>query len=81
MNKFDKSLLRDIVSRHSPSEIQGELAKVYEEYANISRTEAEIEFWSKCARASKNLSSGMLKWMHAMMDELETGEPDETEGG
>lgn len=76
--KTSYSKLVSIVNRLSrkfrPSEILAELSVVYEEYSAASKTEAEVEFWLKCSRATKNLSSGTEKWLYEMIDELEDEE-------
>lgn len=82
--QIEPSLLRlceRITRKYSPNVIQEHLAVVYEEYTLVSKTEPEAEFWLKCAKSSNNLGGGMLKWIHSMIDELETGEEEETEGG
>ena len=61
-----------ILSRaYRPDEILKELSVVYEEYSIASPTEAEVDFWLKCSRATGNLSSGMNKWLYEMAEELE----------
>lgn len=75
------SIVRRLTRKFSPDVIQASLAGWYEDYAAVSQTDAEIEFWLKCSKASRNLSSGMNKWAHDMLDELEEGEEPETEGG
>jgi hypothetical protein len=72
-----KSIIVRLTRKFSPDVVQLELSKVYEEYSIASQTEQEIEFWFKCARASKNLSGGMNKWAHDMIEDLEE---DEVEG-
>lgn len=72
--------LGELVSRHSPGKIQKELSRIYEDLSGLAKTEPEAEFWFKCARASRNLSSGMDKWAVAMVDALE-GDVDDSEGG
>lgn len=64
------SIVNRLTRKFSPDMIQAELARVYEEYSIASTTEPEVEFWFKCARASRNLSSGMNKWGHDMVEDL-----------
>lgn len=71
--KLERIVIR-LTRKFSPDDVQAALAKVYEEYSIASMTEPEVEFWLKCARASRNLSSGMNKWFHDAMEELEEGE-------
>lgn len=63
-------ICKRLVRKFSPDTIQSELGRVYEEYAALSQTEAEVEFWMKCYRASYNLASGMNKWGHEMVEEM-----------
>ena len=76
--KLSESKLHNIVMRltwkFSPDVIQGELARIYEEYSVAGESEPEVEFWLKCSRASHNLSSGMNKWAHEMIEDMEEGE-------
>lgn len=74
-------ILKRLTRKVSPGIIQEQLSNIYEEYTIVSNTEPEAEFWMKCAKASRNLSNGMTKWIHSMIDELETGEEEGTEGG
>lgn len=60
-----------------PDQILAELSATYEEYSASSTTEAEVEYWLKCSRACKNLSSGTEKWLYEMADEEDDGEGDE----
>lgn len=73
--KSQKARLQSIVGRLSrkfrPDEILHELSVLYEEYSVSSETEAEVDFWLKCSRATGNLSSGMDKWIGELSDELE----------
>ena len=71
------SIVRRLTRKFSPDVIQGALAGWYEDYAAVSKTDAEIEFWLKCSKASKNLSSGMNKWAHEMVEDLEELEEEE----
>jgi hypothetical protein len=43
----------------------------YEEYSIGASSEAEVEFWLKCSRATSNLSSGTEKWLGEMIEEQE----------
>lgn len=76
--KSQKAKLGSIVSRLArkfrPDEILHELSTIYEEYSIASTTEAEVDFWLKCSRATGNLSSGMSKWLDEMVDEQEDEE-------
>ena len=69
------SKLRTIIGRltrkFSPDTIQVELGKAYEQNSDGSSTELEQEFWEKCSRASFNLASGMNKWAHEMVEDME----------
>lgn len=81
---FPEERLQRVVNRlirkFRPDQIQHALGNVYEEYSVGSLTEAEVDFWLKCARASRNLSSGMDKWLYEMVEEMEEEEEDESEG-
>lgn len=68
------SIVVRLTRKSSPDVIQGELAKVYEEYSAYGDSESEVEFWLKCSKASHNLSSGMNKWAHEMIEDIEEGE-------
>lgn len=63
-----------LTQKSSPDVIQEELARAYEEYSAAGESEAEVEFWLKCSRASRNLSSGMNKWAHEMIEDIEQEE-------
>jgi len=56
---------------HKPDDILYELSMIYEEYSIGSTSEAEVEFWLKCSRATGNLSSGTEKWWGEMLEEQE----------
>ena len=73
MNQLVSIVVR-LTRKFSPDVIQGELARIYEEYSVAGDSEAEVEFWLKCSRASHNLSSGMNKWAHEMIEDMEEGE-------
>lgn len=64
------SIIGRLTRKFSPDQIQHELANAYELNSIASTTESEVEFWLKCGRASFNLSSGMNKWAHEMVDDL-----------
>ena len=68
------SIVVRLTRKFAPDEIQAELGRVYEEYSAAGDSEAEVEFWLKCSRASHNLSSGMNKWAHEMIEDIEEGE-------
>ena len=72
------SIIGRLARKFSPDQIQHELANTYELHSIASSTEPEIEFWLKCGKASHNLASGMNKWGHDMIDELDEdeGNPD-----
>ena len=78
IHKLESQQLASIIIRltrkYSPDVIQAELARVYEEYSVASQSEDEVEFWLKCSRASYNLSSGMNKWAHEMIEDMEEDE-------
>lgn len=73
--KATHSKLVGVVSKLSRTyradEILSELSSVYEEYSAASTTEAEVNYWLKLSRATKNLASGAEKWLYEMADELE----------
>jgi hypothetical protein len=84
MAKREKDIQKTLVGllrKYSPGMVVEELGLICEEYSFSSRIEPEIEFWFKCSRACKNLSSGMTKWIHNMIEEIESGEHDDSEGG
>lgn len=72
------STLRNSIARLSkkypPDDILHELSVIYEEYSVGSDSEAEVDFWLKCSRATANLSSGAEKWIGEMKDEQEDEE-------
>ena len=67
-------ILNTLTRKYSPDQIQHQLGEVYEEYSAAGESEPEVEFWLKCSRASHNLSSGMNKWAHEMIEDMEEGE-------
>ena len=70
-SKSLQSSMNSLVRKFRPDEILHELSVVYEEYSIASETEAEVEFWLKCGRATGNLSSGMEKWLDEMVEDEE----------
>lgn len=68
--KLERIVIR-LTRKFSPDVIQVALGKAYDEYAAASDSEVIEEFWHKCARASMNLGSGMNKWAHDMIEDLE----------
>jgi hypothetical protein len=71
-------IISRLTRKFKPDDILHEMSTVYEEYSVASDTEAEVEFWLKCSRATGNLSSGTEKWLWEMMEEAE-GEVEEKE--
>jgi len=73
--KSQQSKLQNSIGRLSkefkPDDILYELSMLYEEFSIGSTSEAEIEFWLKCSKATKNLSGGMEKWLGEMEEEQE----------
>lgn len=73
--KLQQEQFRNTMNRLSrkwkPDDILYELSMMYEELSIRSTSEAEIEFWLKCSKATKNLSSGMEKWLGEMEEEQE----------
>jgi hypothetical protein len=69
-----QSIISRLARKFRPDEILHELSVVYEEYSIASETEAEVEFWLKCSRATGNLSSGTEKWLDEMVEEQEDEE-------
>ena len=78
MAKSKQQKLRSIVvklsKKFAPDDILHELSTLYGEFSVAGGTEAEVDFWLKCSRATGNLSSGMEKWFDEMKDEIEEGE-------
>jgi hypothetical protein len=60
-----------LTRKFKPDDILHEMSVRYEEYSIASETEAEVEFWLKCSRATGNLSSGTEKWLGEMIEEQE----------
>jgi len=60
-----------LAKTYKPDDILHELSMLYEEYSIGSKSEAEVEFWLKCSRATGNLSSGTEKWWGEMLEEQE----------
>ena len=75
MSNCKKSQLTNILERlakkYKPDDILHELSIIYEEYSIGASSEAEIEFWLKCSKATGNLSSGTEKWLNEMIEEEE----------
>lgn len=75
ITKPQQEQFRNTISRLSrkwkPDDILYELSMMYEEFSIGSTSEAEIEFWLKCSKATKNLSGGMEKWLSEMEEEQE----------
>lgn len=71
------SIINRLARKFRPDEILKELSRVYEEYSIGSPTETEVDFWLKCSRATKNLSSGTEKWIYEMIDEQEENEEED----
>lgn len=78
MAKTQQQKLYSIVGRLTrkfmPDDILHELSVTYEEYSAGASNEAEVEFWLKCSKACKNLSSGTEKWLSEMREEKEEEE-------
>ena len=71
MSQKLQSVLSRLAKKCKPDDILHELAVTYEEYSINASNEAEVEFWLKCGKACKNLSSGMEKWWDEMVEEQE----------
>ena len=69
LEKLRRIVVR-ITRKFSPDVIQEQLANTYDEYGAAGESEGEVEFWLKCGRASHNLSGGMNKWAHEMVEEM-----------
>ena len=69
LEKLRRIMVR-LTRKYSPDVIQGQLANVYDEYSVAGESEAEVEFWLKCHRASANLADGMNKWAHEMVEDM-----------
>lgn len=59
-----------LTRKFQPDDILHEMSVLYEEYSVGSKTEAEMEFWLKCSRATGNLSSGTEKWFDEAQEDL-----------
>jgi len=68
--KLQRIIVR-LSKKFSPDDILHELSILYEEYSIGASSEAEVDYWLKCARATGNLSSGMEKWFGEMLEEKE----------
>jgi hypothetical protein len=66
-----QSIIGRISRKYKPDDILHELSVLYEEYSIGASSEAEVEFWLKCSRATGNLSSGTEKWLYEMIEEQE----------
>lgn len=64
-------IINRLTRKFPPDDILHELSVVYDEYSAGAGSEAEVELWLKCSRATANLSSGMEKWMGEMAEEKE----------
>lgn len=60
-----------LTRKFKPDDILHEMSVRYEEYSIGASSEAEVEFWLKCSRATSNLSSGTEKWLGEMIEEQE----------
>jgi hypothetical protein len=58
-----------LTRKFKPDDILHEMSVRYEEYSIGAGSEAEVEFWLKCSRATGNLSSGTEKWLDEMVEE------------
>ena len=67
-------IIKSIAKKYPPDDILHELSVLYEEYSVNAGSEAEVEFWLKCSRATANLSSGTEKWFGEMIEEKEEEE-------
>ena len=65
------NIIVGLTRKFKPDDILHEMSVVYEEYSVAGKTEAEVEFWLKCSRATGNLSSGTEKWFHEAQEESE----------
>lgn len=66
-----RNIMVRIAKKFPPDDILHELSVLYDEYSVGSNSEAEVEFWLKCSRATGNLSSGTEKWFDEMIEEKE----------
>lgn len=64
-----QSIMNRLSRRWKPDDILYELSILYEEFSIAAETEAEVEYWLKCSKSTANLSSGMEKWFHEMIEE------------
>ena len=70
--RYKTRLTEELVSltqKYRPDEIQVALGKIYGEYSGGAKSEAEMDFWEKCSKASLNLASGMNKWAFEMLED------------
>jgi len=64
-----QSILDRVTRKYSPDDILYELSVLYEANSAAGDTEAEVDYWLKCSRATRNLSSGMEKWLAEAIEE------------
>lgn len=64
-----QSIMNRLSRRWKPDDILYELSILYEEFSIAAETEAEVEYWLKCSKATANLSGGMEKWFAEMVEE------------
>lgn len=63
--------VKKLATKHSPDDVLHELSVMYEEFSVAGQSEPEVEFWLKCSKATSNISSGMNKWMHEMVEDAQ----------
>ena len=66
-----QSNIEKLARKVPPDDILHALSVLYEEYSVGSDSEAEVEFWLKCSRATANLSSGMENSLHYLLGTLQ----------
>lgn len=73
MAKNDKltGTINKLVKKYHPYEIQRELAKQYDMMLRYVGSGGEEEYWIKISKSSRNLASGMEKWLDELIEELE----------
>lgn len=64
-----QKIMNTLSRKYKPDDILYELSVLYEEFSVAGETEADVEFWLKCSKATANLSSGMEKWFDELVDE------------
>lgn len=62
-------IIARLTRKFKPDDILHEMSVLYEQYSVAGTSEAEVEFWLKCSRATGNLSSGTEKWLDEMVEE------------